>query len=121
MIKAAVSIIVADDNILLVSRMSDEGLTYETPGGHIEDGESPEDAVLREIREETGFDAVIECKLGVFEDEISVSHYYRCSIIDATQPAEGGAMMVPLSELGRYPITGFARKNLVSLGLLNGN
>jgi 8-oxo-dGTP diphosphatase len=40
---------------------------YYLPGGHIEFNESAEEAVLREIYEETGFDSNVENFLGIFE------------------------------------------------------
>ncbi len=33
---------------------------WEIPGGHLESGESPEQALLRELKEETGLEGVIE-------------------------------------------------------------
>lgn len=45
-------------------RPDDGALVWSIPKGHLEDGESDEDAAVREVREETGLDAEIEKKLG---------------------------------------------------------
>ena len=45
------------DRVLLLQRCPSDDIgadTWENAGGNIEDGELPEDAVMREIREETG-------------------------------------------------------------------
>lgn len=52
--KAARALVLHDDNIL-VMRRNKFGKVYDTlPGGNIEAGETPEDAVRRELYKETG-------------------------------------------------------------------
>lgn len=50
--------IVRDGKVLVVRRAADDylGGSYELPGGGIEEGESLYDAVVREVREETGLE-----------------------------------------------------------------
>ncbi len=43
------------------------GSLWEFPGGRIEEGESPEEAIVREYKEETGFDVEIENKYTVIK------------------------------------------------------
>lgn len=45
-----------DDMILLQNRVKKDWRGYTLPGGHIEPGESFVDAVIREMKEETGLD-----------------------------------------------------------------
>ncbi len=45
-----------DDMILLQNRIKNDWKGYTLPGGHIEPGESFVDAVIREMKEETGLD-----------------------------------------------------------------
>lgn len=52
-----VALVWCDDDRLLIQRRPPEGLLgglWEFPGGKVEDGEAPEDAVVRETLEETG-------------------------------------------------------------------
>jgi 8-oxo-dGTP diphosphatase len=59
----------------------------ETPGGGIDEGESPEQAVLREIQEECGMIGTILEKIGTIEDEYrlihrqNINHYYLVQVI----------------------------------------
>ena len=65
-ISAGVDAIVRNEKgeILLIRR-SDSG-TWDLPGGAVEPGETPSEAVVREIREETGLEVSIVCVAGVF-------------------------------------------------------
>jgi 8-oxo-dGTP diphosphatase len=50
----AAAIIARGGSVLLVKRRASEGkLSWQFPAGAIEEGESPEDAAVREAREET--------------------------------------------------------------------
>ena len=44
-----------------------EKLLWSLPKGHIEEGETPEEAAIREVQEETGIESVIHRELGVID------------------------------------------------------
>lgn len=56
----AVAIIIDKDNILLIWRVRHGQEYYVLPGGGVEDGESVEEAVIREVKEETSLDVAID-------------------------------------------------------------
>jgi ADP-ribose pyrophosphatase YjhB (NUDIX family) len=63
---AAYAVCVEDGRVLLARHVPPKGETNWTlPGGRVEHAEDPYDAVIREVAEETGCDAVVERLLGV--------------------------------------------------------
>src|SRR5262249_19173679 len=57
----AAALIVRNSKLLVCQRRRDDShaLEWEFPGGKVEPGESPEQALVRELREELGIDATI--------------------------------------------------------------
>ena len=64
----AVAIVIKDTNILLIWRKSQGKEYYVFPGGGVEENETVEQAVLREVKEET--------TLGVKIDKLLYHHHY---------------------------------------------
>jgi 8-oxo-dGTP diphosphatase len=63
---AAYAVCVEGGRVLVARHVSSAGeSTWTLPGGRVEHGEDPFDAVIREVGEETGCDAVVERLLGV--------------------------------------------------------
>ena len=60
MIQRAAAIVIKDGKILLMHRKKNNIEYHAIPGGHIESGESPEIAAIRELKEETNLDAEID-------------------------------------------------------------
>lgn len=60
---AAVALIDADGRVLLAQRPEGKSLAglWEFPGGKVEQGETPEAALIRELREELGIDTWKSC------------------------------------------------------------
>ena len=59
MISVIAAVLARDDRVLICRRAADgpHPLKWEFPGGKLETGESPETALVRELREELGIDA----------------------------------------------------------------
>jgi ADP-ribose pyrophosphatase YjhB (NUDIX family) len=49
-------VLIEDDRILLLNQDTDGPRTWSLPGGKVEDGETLADALMREMREETGLE-----------------------------------------------------------------
>ncbi len=73
---------------LRVSRNDDFGntVTIETSGGGVEEGETLEQALKRELKEELGAEVEIICKLGIVSDYFNLIHrhniinYFLCKL-----------------------------------------
>jgi len=72
---AAYGVIVDEDDHVLLAHWNEGGRSgWTMPGGGLEAGEDPEDAVRREVREETGFRVRVEGLLGIHSQVIPEAH-----------------------------------------------
>ncbi|MDG6108658.1 NUDIX domain-containing protein [Dactylosporangium aurantiacum] len=127
---AAYAVCVEDGRVLLARHVSPAGdTTWTLPGGKVEPAEDPFDAVIREVAEETGCDALVERLLGVdsrvipaAEARLGVEHqnvgiFYLVRITGGTpRPEPGGdiaeSVWTPVPDVARLP-----RSSLVDVGL----
>lgn len=87
---------------------------YETPGGGVDEGESPEEGLIRECLEETGYKVEIVEELGIVDDYYNyisrnnINHYYLARIVggngEKTIASEGDSLIaetlyLPINEI----------------------
>ena len=116
------AVIIENGKLLTMFRRKiKEGKTMEyfvIPGGGLEEGESLEENVTRELKEEMNIDIKVLGYLGYREDEKTKEHYFHCEIKNGT-PELGGEeldrmtnenyyqpMFVDISELNKINILG---------------
>lgn len=97
--KETVRAIIVKDNRLLVffrRKLKDNKYVtyYAIPGGHVEDNESYEETVIRELKEEMNLDIELVKYLGKLEAYNQIEYYYNAKII-------GGELMFGGEELER--------------------
>ena len=84
-LRVVAAIIEKKDRILIAQRKSgDLAGCWEFPGGKIEEGESPEEAIIREIKEEFDTDIVVKEYLFTIEhqypDFYLIMDCFRCAL-----------------------------------------
>lgn len=60
MIIRTTGVLIENQKILLLQQATDEQRTWSLPGGKLEEGETLEESIIREMKEETGLDVVVE-------------------------------------------------------------
>jgi len=61
------AVVERDGSFLLVEEQTDDGIRYNQPAGHLEDGESLIEAVVRETLEESACDFRPDALLGIYQ------------------------------------------------------
>ena len=79
--KSARGIILKDDNIILIHRIKENKEYYVYPGGGVEEGETNEQCVSREIKQELGIEIKILKYLYRLEEEKSIEYYFLCEYL----------------------------------------
>jgi 8-oxo-dGTP pyrophosphatase MutT (NUDIX family) len=112
-------VLIEDDRVALIERYRDRKHYYVFPGGGANAGETPEQAAIREMEEETGLRVNIKCELVVIHFGLSTQHYFLAERVsgeygsgtgeeytdaDPDNPAEGIYIPVwmPVGELSEH-------------------
>ena len=128
MLIVSAGVVIRDNHVMLCQRRPDvhNGLKWEFPGGKLEAGESPEEALRRELREELSIDV----KVGHIADAVHYRYpdrdvlvlFYICEIVQGTPRAvDCNAIAWPLiDDVPRYDFAGadrvFVERNLMAPG-----
>ena len=99
----AVAIVLKDETVLLMHRRKSGKEYYTFPGGALEPRETLEEAVLREIREETTLEVKIEKLLyhHIYDDD-SEQFFYLCSYLSGDPKLGNGNERREMSDANFY-------------------
>ncbi|MFI7420706.1 NUDIX hydrolase [Nonomuraea sp. NPDC049684] len=127
---AAYAVCIEDERVLLARHVPPTGEpAWTLPGGRVEHAEDPFDAVIREIAEETGCDAVVERLLGVDSRVIpatvaragaehqNVGIFYQARITGGELRPEPDGEIAESRWTPIADVAGLRRSSLVDIGL----
>ena len=111
---SAVALVDADDRVLLARRPAGKPMAglWEFPGGKLHQGETPEAALIRELREELAIDTVESCLAPIafashtYDDFHLLMPLFVCRVWQGTpEPREGQELAwVRPNEMRNYPM-----------------
>lgn len=123
--RAAVFVLDGKGNVLLFHRFKKDEEYYAVPGGGVEPGETPEQAAVRELKEETTLDVTLGGKIGEFEADGNHQYFYIARSWSGAPAVAGPEMQnqppgnvytlewVPTEKLGTIDLRSEAREMLV--------
>lgn len=102
------AIIIEDNKLLMMFRrkIKNDGTVkeyYVIPGGGLEEGETLEENVIRELKEEFNVDIEIIKFLGTEEYDDTIANYFLCKIVNGT-PKLGGEELERMTPQNYYEI-----------------
>jgi ADP-ribose pyrophosphatase YjhB (NUDIX family) len=83
------AVVIKDNKILLIHRFRDGEEYWVLPGGGVEEGESLEEALHREVKEETCLDLISFKLIGTSNEADHQHYFYSCQLSEGT-PCIGG-------------------------------
>jgi 8-oxo-dGTP diphosphatase len=112
-------VLIEDEKVALIERFRGGSHYYVFPGGGVDEGETIEEAAIREMEEETGLHVSVRCKLAEIYFGLSTQHYFLAERLggeygsgtgeeftdaDPDDPTEGIYIPVwmPLEELAEH-------------------
>ena len=120
--QGAAAAIVDDDGRILLVKENYDRRRWNFPGGRVEPGEAPQDAAVREAREETGVDVRVDGIVGIYRlDNGFLATLFAATIVRGTpaRPQTGeidevgwfapDALPSPVSNLLHHAIADVAR------------
>ena len=76
------AIIFDNERMVSMYREKDDKVYYTFPGGGIDENETEEECVIREVKEEFGIDVKPVKKVYIYEDEKTIQNFYLCDWLE---------------------------------------
>ena len=103
-------LIISEGKVLLIERRRDSGTYYLFPGGQVESSETPEEALVREVKEELGLDVVAGHLVAAVHYQGNIQYYYVAAsqqLADKQQlvgDEAKDAVWLPIRGLADFPV-----------------
>jgi len=100
-IVASIAIVDANDQILIAKRPNKKHLSgfWEFPGGKVEKGESPENALVREVKEELNIEINNKCIAPLTFSEFNYEKFHLLLLLYVCRRWEGEPMSMEKNEI----------------------